>query len=168
MNAEFEDLDSPELLKASGGAVEQIDIFEPVQNFAVGGGVGKKLLSGKTDDAEKGIGSIPVDDETVRGSDLQFLMNISPEGLRRQQELGSFPMPSIAVVKQDQPFQGFGSITLVGDPASFDPKRLKANVVFNADAYTVRAPKPFRLAKKGAYRDFQERFAIVGKEFNEG
>ena len=168
VNAEFEDLDSPELLKASGGAVEQIDIFELVQNFVVGGGVGKKLLSGKADDAEKGIGSIPVDDETVRGSDLQFLMNIRPEGLRRQRELGSFPMPSIAVVKQDQPFEKFGSITLVGDPTSFDPKRIKANVVFNADAYTVRAPRPFRLAKKGAYRDFQERFAVVGKEFNEG
>ena len=154
--------------EVQAGGIKQFVSDVPTADKLKQAKVGKKLLSGKTDDAEKGIGSIPVDDETVRGSDLQFLMNISPEGLRRQQELGSFPMPSIAVVKQDQPFQGFGSITLVGDPASFDPKRLKANVVFNADAYTVRAPKPFRLAKKGAYRDFQERFAIVGKEFNEG
>jgi hypothetical protein len=38
VNAEFEDLDSPELLKASGGAVEQIDIFEPTP-FGFGGAV---------------------------------------------------------------------------------------------------------------------------------
>ena len=168
VNAEFEDLDSPELLKASGGAVEQIDIFEPVQNFVVGGGVGKKLLSGKTDDAEKGIGSIPVDDETVRGSDLQFLMNIGPEGIEKAQRLGGFPMPSLAITRQDLPFQSFGEITLVGSPTKFDPKRLKANVVFNADAYTVRAPQPFRIARKDADIEFREKYKPIAQEFDEG
>jgi hypothetical protein len=40
VNAEFEDLDSPELLKASGGAIDvkEIDIFEPTQ-FKFGGAV---------------------------------------------------------------------------------------------------------------------------------
>lgn len=55
VNAQFEDLDSPKLLKAEGGAIDinDIDIFGSVQNFVGGGGVGKKLLSGKSDDAEK-------------------------------------------------------------------------------------------------------------------
>jgi hypothetical protein len=170
VNAEFEDLDSPELLKAEGGAIDinDIDIFEPVQNFVGGGGVGKKLLSGKTDDAEKGIGSIPLDDETVRGSDLQFLMNIGPEGIEKAQRLGGFPMPSLAITRQDLPFQSFGEITLVGSPTKFDPKRLKANVVFNADAYTVRAPQPFRIARKDADFEFREKYQPIAKEFDEG
>ncbi len=170
VNANFEDLDSPELLKASGGAIDinDIDIFEPVQNFVIGGGVRKKLLSGKADDAEKGIGSIPVDDETVRGSDLQFLMNIGPEGIEKAQRLGGFPMPSLAITRQDLPFQSFGEITLIGSPTKFDPKRLKANVVFNADAYTVRAPQPFRIAKKNADRKFRDKYQLIAEEFDEG
>jgi hypothetical protein len=117
---------------------------------------------------QQGIGSLPVGDEAVKGSDLQFLMNIRPSALRAQQDMGAFPMPSLAVVRQDQPFDSFGEITLVGDPASFDPKRLKANVVFNADAYTVRAPRPFRIAQKDAGLQFKNRFEPVAKEFQEG
>ena len=169
VNAKFEDLDTADISKAKGGAIDinDIDIFESPQSFVGGGGVIKKISQAGKTDGQKGIGSLPVGDEAVKGKDLQFLMNIRPDALQKQQELGSFPMPSIAVVKQDQPFESFGSITLVGDPTSFDPKRLKANVVFNADAYTIRAPRPFRLARKDADLDFKERFATVGKEFEE-
>ena len=40
VNAEFEDLDSPELLKAKGETIDinDIDIFGSVQNFVGGGG----------------------------------------------------------------------------------------------------------------------------------
>jgi len=170
VNAKFEDLDTADIRKAKGGSIDikDIDIFEPVQKFVGGGGVGKKLLSGKVDDAEKGIGSIPVGDETVRGSDLQFLMNIGPEGIEKAQRLGGFPMPSLAITRQDLPFQSFGQITLVGSPTKFDPKRLKANVVFNADAYTVRAPQPFRIARKDADVEFREKYQPIAKEFDEG
>jgi hypothetical protein len=141
----------------------------PEEAQAVGfGSVVKKSLSDKTDEMQQGIGSLPVGDEAVKGSDLQFLMNIRPSALRAQQDMGAFPMPSLAVVRQDQPFDSFGEITLVGDPASFDPKRLKANVVFNADAYTVRAPRPFRIAQKDAGLQFKNRFEPVAKEFQEG
>jgi hypothetical protein len=141
----------------------------PEEAQAVGfGSVVKKSLSDKTDEMQQGIGSLPVGDEAVKGSDLQFLMNIRPSALRAQQDMGAFPMPSLAVVRQDQPFDSFGEITLVGDPASFDPKRLKANVVFNADAYTVRAPRPFRIAQKDADLQFKKRFESVAKEFQEG
>jgi hypothetical protein len=143
--------------------------MSPEEAQAVGfGSVVKKSLSDKTDEMQQGIGSLPVGDEAVKGSDLQFLMNIRPSALRAQQDMGAFPMPSLAVVRQDQPFDSFGEITLVGDPASFDPKRLKANVVFNADAYTVRAPRPFRIAQKDAGLQFKNRFEPVAKEFQEG
>ena len=141
----------------------------PEEAQAVGfGSVVKKSLSDKTDEIQQGIGSLPAGDEMVAGGDLQFLMNIRPGSLRAQQDMGAFPMPSLAVVRQDQPFDSFGEITLVGDPASFDPKRLKANVVFNADAYTVRAPRPFRIAQKDAGLQFKNRFEPVAKEFQEG
>jgi hypothetical protein len=144
-------------------------IITPEEAQAVGfGPVVKKSLSGKTDEIQQGIGSLPAGDEMVTGGDLQFLMNIRPGSLRAQQDMGAFPMPSLAVVRQDQPFDSFGEITLVGNPASFDPKRLKANVVFNADAYTVRAPRPFRIAQKDAGLQFKNRFEPVAKEFQEG
>jgi len=176
VNAEFEDFDTADISKAKGGAIDidHIDIFEPVQNFVLGGGVRKGLSLGKkdsqtnNDDAEKGIGSIPVDDETLRGNDLQFLMNTGPGAIEKAQRLGGFPMPSLAITRQDLPFETFGEITLVGSPSKFDPGKIKANVVFNADAYTVRAPRPFRIAKKNADRDFQKKYTPIAKEFDEG
>ena len=99
---------------------------------------------------------------------LQFLMNIGPEGIEKAQRLGGFPMPSLAVTRQDLPFESFGEITLVGAPTKFDPGKIKANVVFNADAYTVRAPQPFRIAKKDADLDFRKKYMPISKEFDEG
>ena len=99
---------------------------------------------------------------------LQFLMNIGPEGIEKAERLGGFPMPSLAVTRQDLPFESFGEITLVGAPTKFDPSKIKANVVFNADAYTVRAPRPFRIAKKDADLDFQTKYKPIAKEFEEG
>jgi hypothetical protein len=100
--------------------------------------------------------------------DLQFLMNTTPAALKRAEEVGGFPMPSLAVTRQDLPFESFGEITLVGAPTKFDPGKIKANVVFNADAYTVRAPQPFRIAKKDADLDFRKKYMPISKEFDEG
>jgi hypothetical protein len=144
-------------------------IITPEEAQAVGfGSVVKKSLSDKTDEMQQGIGSLPAGDEMVTGGDLQFLMNIGPEGIEKAQRLGGFPMPSLAITRQDLPFQSFGEITLVGSPTKFDPKRLKANVVFNADAYTVRAPQPFRIARKDADVEFREKYQPIAKEFDEG
>jgi hypothetical protein len=88
--------------------------------------------------------------------DLNFLHNTSPEALARYESIGGMPMPSIAVTKQDVPFDGFGDITLVGKPESFNPRATKLNEVYSSDAFTVRAPSPVRVAKKGAGKRFQE------------
>jgi hypothetical protein len=97
VNAEFEDLDSPELLKAEGGSVDanDIDIFEPVQNFVGGGGVVKKILSSKTDEIQQGIGSLPVGDEAARQGIRAF--HGSPHDFPPVREL---EMPDGAVVYQ--------------------------------------------------------------------
>lgn len=86
---------------------------------------------------------------------LNFLHNTSPEALSRYEQLGGIPAPSIGVTKQDIPFENFGDITLVGKPSLLAPEANKANAMWSSDAYTVRAPRPFRLPTKGA----SERFA---------
>ena len=117
---------------------------------------------------KKGIESLPEGDVDVEAGDLQFLMNTGPGGIEKAQRLGGFPMPSLAITRQDLPFESFGEITLVGSPDKFGPGKIKANVVFDADAYTVRAPRPFRIAKKNADRDFQKKYIPLAKEFDEG
>lgn len=86
--------------------------------------------------------------------DLLFVHNTDAQKLARQQAMGGMPNPSIAVTQRDIPFEGFGDISLIGRPQSFDPS-LRQNPLFSADAYTVRAPSPVRIANKKAYKQFQ-------------
>ena len=89
---------------------------------------------------------------------LLFAHNTSPQRLAREAQMGGAPMPSIAVTKEGVPFDNFGDITLIGDPRSFDPS-VRANKAFSSDAYTVRAPSPVQMARKGAYKQFADDFA---------
>lgn len=83
--------------------------------------------------------------------DLLFIHNTSADKLRRQIGMGGLPNPSIAVTQEDIPFSGFGDISLIGRPESFDPRQ-RRNVLYSADAYTERAPSPIRIAKKDSYK----------------
>jgi len=96
--------------------------------------------------------------------DLMFLHNTSADKITRQQGMGGMPMPSIAVTQKDIPFNSFGDITLIGKPSNFDPKSSKLNQAFSADAYTVRAPQPVRVARKGAGKDFSDKYEDKLKE----
>lgn len=89
--------------------------------------------------------------------ELMFLHNTSPDKLQRFQEMGGMPMPSIGVTKKDIPFEGYGDITLLGRPSSFDPA-IRGNTAWNADAYTVRAPSPVQMAKKGSFKQLDNDF----------
>jgi len=117
----------------------------------------------------KGIGLLGDAAKTGAGllgdvKDLMFLHNTNPAKLARQESMGGLPMPSIAVTQKDIPFEGFGDITLVGKPSNFDPKASKLNEAFSADAYTVRAPSPVRMAKKGAGKAFDAKYEDKLKE----
>jgi hypothetical protein len=98
--------------------------------------------------------------------ELQFLMNTNAARLARQQRMGGFPMPSLAVTKQSIPFDSYGDITLVGKPESFNPKSSRSNQVFDADAYTIRAPELLRLAKKGSYKKLLNEFKSLSKSID--
>jgi len=108
------------------------------------------------DGAKAGVGLLGDASEYVE--DLMFLHNTSADKISRQQGMGGMPMPSIAVTQKDIPFDSFGDITLVGKPSNFDPKASKLNQAFSADAYTVRAPQPVRIARKGAGKYFDETY----------
>jgi hypothetical protein len=94
---------------------------------------------------------------------LMFLHNTTANKLERIQSMGGMPMPSIAITDKDIPFEGFGDITLVGKPESFDPKANSLNQAFSADAYTIRAPRPLRIAKKGAGKKFRDLYGYDAK-----
>ena len=76
-------------------------------------------------------------------------------------------MPSLAITRQDLPFESFGDITMVGKPESFDPKGSRTNIVYDADAYTTRAPQPFRIAKKDADIAFAKKYKSLAKQYDE-
>lgn len=90
--------------------------------------------------------------------DMLFLHNTDADKLKRIQQMGGMPMPSIAATKKDIPFEDYGDITLIGRKEMFDPSN-KSNPFWNSDAYTVRAPQPFRLAQKGAGKRFDDDYA---------
>lgn len=90
--------------------------------------------------------------------DMLFMHNTNADKLKRIQEMGGMPMPSIAATRKDIPLEDYGDITLIGRKESFDPSN-KKNPFWNADAYTVRAPQPFRLAQKGAGKRFDDDYA---------
>lgn len=72
--------------------------------------------------------------------DLVALHNLTEDKLLKSIALGGFPMPSIAVTRQDIPHTDFGDITLVMDKGAIDPKASRKNTVYSADAWTPTVP----------------------------
>lgn len=99
-------------------------------------------------------------------ADLMFLHNTSAENIDRFEEIGGLPMPSLAATRSSVPFEGYGDITLIGRPDAFDPAKSRLNTVYDADAYTVRAPSMVRVAKKKAYDIFDDMFSDISKQYD--
>ncbi len=74
-----------------------------------------------------------------RQKDLLAIHNLSEEKLMKALDLGGLVMPSIAITKSTIPHEGFGSISLVFDKNTVDPKR-RDNRVFKRDAWTPTFP----------------------------
>jgi hypothetical protein len=90
--------------------------------------------------------------------DMLFLHNTDADKLKRIQQMGGMPMPSIAATRKDIPLEDYGDITLIGRKDMFDPSN-KSNPFWNADAYTVRAPSPLQMTQKGAGKRFDADYA---------
>lgn len=73
--------------------------------------------------------------------ELIAVHNIQPSELMKSFKLGGLPMPSIAIIKAMQGHDMFGTISLVFDKNSIDPKADSRNRVYGADAYTPTFPQ---------------------------
>lgn len=109
--------------------------------------------------------------------DLYFMHNTTPQALERYNALGGLPAPSVAVTREDIPFENFGEITLIGRPDRFAPEADKANTMYSGDAYTIRAPDAFRMPMEDApdrlradYEPFesQEEYSVMEAETGAG
>lgn len=74
---------------------------------------------------------------TEASRDLVALHNLSSSQLIEAARLGGMPAPSIGVTRADAPYEDFGVITLIGDPALADPSK---EPVFSGDVYTAAFP----------------------------
>ena len=163
------------LINAGEGIETAID-FTPIVGDAVG--IGDVRTSYNQGDmvgtginaAAAAVGALPIiGDVAAKGvkstgsklRDLYFLHNTTPQALARYDQLGGLPAPSIAVTQEDIPFENFGDITLIGRPERFDPEADKANTVWGSDAYTVRAPQPFRVPSSDAKDNFLKDFKNI-------
>jgi len=82
----------------------------------------------------------PMDEASLTGDELITQHNLTEENLAYMDKRGGAPMPSIAVVKADNPLEGFGEISLFTDERMVKPTK-KSNPVYSADAYTPREPR---------------------------
>lgn len=71
---------------------------------------------------------------------LYVVHNLSADKLRYAADLGGLAAPSLAVARGDIGFDGFGEISLIGDPSLANPKA-KGVRLFSADVYSPRQPR---------------------------
>jgi GTP cyclohydrolase I len=67
---------------------------------------------------------------------LVALHNMDEEKLRRTLKLGSWPAPSVAIVKADQGHENFGEYSAVFPRSTIDPEADYRNKVYGSDAWT--------------------------------
>lgn len=80
-------------------------------------------------------------DATIEQTDgLIAVHNLSEEKLLKTLKLGAFPMPSIAVTKASIGHKGFGSISLLFNKETIDPRFFRSNKVYSGDAWTPTYP----------------------------
>lgn len=105
-------------------------------------------LSVSLDDSDADILAAVRQDEDARryaqdGAEahpLYVVHNLSEDKLRHAVDLGGLAAPSLAVARGDIGFDGFGEISLIGDPSLANPKA-KGVRLFNADVYSPRQPR---------------------------
>lgn len=77
----------------------------------------------------------------VREDGLLAVHNLSEEQLMKTIRLGGFPMPSIAVVKNDYAHNRYGDVSVMFYPSTIDPRADRQNKVYSGDAWTPTYPE---------------------------
>lgn len=95
--------------------------------------------------------------------DLLALHNLTQEKLRNTLKLGGFPMPSIAVLRDQMKHDNYGEITMVFGKSTIDPEADSRNKVYGGDAWTPTAPRvdyPINERVKRAFEDKIEELSV--------
>lgn len=74
-------------------------------------------------------------------SDLLALHNLTEDKLLNTLKLGGFSMPSIAVIRDQMPYEEFGDITMVFGRDTIDPQVNSGNRIYGGDAWTPTFPQ---------------------------
>lgn len=94
--------------------------------------------------------------------DLIAVHNIKAQDMDRALQIGGFPMPSIAIVKDDAGHSKYGEISAVFGKETIDPAADKRNAVYGGDAWTPTVPRvdyEVNYKKKNAIEDEIETLA---------
>lgn len=102
--------------------------------------------------------------------DLLALHNLTEDKLRSTLQLGGFPMPSIAVIRDQMLHDNYGEITMVFGKNTIDPQADSRNRVYGGDAWTPTAPRvdyPINYQVQRAFEDRVEQLAanVAGGTF---
>lgn len=79
--------------------------------------------------------------EQLHPGNLIVQHNLTVANLMHAARLGGIPVPSLAIVKADDPLLNFGEITLIGRKEMADPRGYARTRVFGADIYSPRYPR---------------------------
>ena len=94
--------------------------------------------------------------------DLIAVHNLKASDMDRALQIGGFPMPSIAIVKDDAGHSKYGEISAVFGKETIDPEADKRNAVYGGDAWTPTVPRvdyEVNYEKKNAIEDEIETLA---------
>lgn len=94
--------------------------------------------------------------------DLIAVHNLKALDMDRALQIGGFPMPSIAIVKDDAGHSKYGEISAVFGKETIDPAADKRNAVYGGDAWTPTVPRvdyEVNYEKKNAIEDEIETLA---------
>lgn len=90
--------------------------------------------------------------------DLIAVHNLNYSNLLFADKLGGISMPSLAIIRIDNPLTDYGDITLVAPKSFIDPEENSSARVFNRDVYSPTYPKVYSHVDKSALSKLEADF----------
>lgn len=125
-----------------------------------------QMAGERADKNDTGVG-FDVYNQENSGKTLTAYHNITAHELEKALNFGGFPVPSLAVVKSDVPYEKYGEISLVGTKDLVNPE--KGVPVYSKDGYTVTFPPvEHKAPSKAAVSRFTKKWAAKFEEMGKG
>lgn len=124
-------------------------------------------MAGEYTDKNDTGGGFDVYNQENSGKTLTAYHNITAHELEKALNFGGFPVPSLAVVKSDVPYEKYGEISLIGTKDLVNPE--KGVPVYSKDGYTVTFPPvEHKAPSKAAVSRFTKKWAAKFEEMGKG